>query len=276
MHEKVRSGADSAAESPRRGFTLVELLVVIGIIALLIAILLPALHAAKLRAQAVACASNMKQIYMAMAMFAGENKDHLPRTYGVGELSSDPVLVKVCAWLQKMTNAAGHIDLDDNKGALWSSLRGKTLRSKVLMCPGDSGEALAGHTVDPKNPRNFSYSMNSLIRRDSGGPRLGLQLSKVRNSSERIMLYEELAPNDTNGIMGMKHKDDVPSGRHGKSMRDSFRNDPTSPGYYTAGLGNHCFFDGHVELLTPGSLLPPKGRPQYHFPLIAGDRTTFP
>jgi len=61
-----------------RAFTLVELLVVIGIIAVLVAILLPALQQARRQASAVQCASNMKQLAMGMLMYIQQNKGKHP------------------------------------------------------------------------------------------------------------------------------------------------------------------------------------------------------
>ena len=61
-----------------RAFTLVELLVVIGIIALLIAILLPSLNKARQQAQLVACLSGMRQIGLAMNAHASEHRNHFP------------------------------------------------------------------------------------------------------------------------------------------------------------------------------------------------------
>src|SRR5688572_24044433 len=65
----------------RHAFTLVALLVVIGIIALLIGILLPALHRAPAQAQATQCLSNMKQMGTASMMFANEHKGYMVKAW---------------------------------------------------------------------------------------------------------------------------------------------------------------------------------------------------
>src|SRR5580765_3544415 len=76
----------------RRAFTLVELLVVVGMIALLIGFLLPALTRARKSALRTTCLSNMRQVFMSFHIYANENQGHVPVGYRSGRKQWDSMI----------------------------------------------------------------------------------------------------------------------------------------------------------------------------------------
>jgi prepilin-type N-terminal cleavage/methylation domain-containing protein len=81
----------------RAGFTLIELLVVIAIIAILAAMLLPALSRSKIKAQNVYCLNNLKQVELAVLMYASDNRESFPENCG-GTITNAAWVTGVLSW----------------------------------------------------------------------------------------------------------------------------------------------------------------------------------
>ena len=106
-------------------------------------------------------------------------------------------------------------------------------------------------------------------------PMLGIRITGVPRSSEKIMIYEELAPNDTYCVAPDLFDPtgggaDMPTARHGSREALNALRSPGSAAYMNSGLGNFCYFDGHVEPKSPKELMEPRNR-KWHRPLLPSD-----
>ncbi len=150
----------------KTAFTLIELLVVIAIIAILAAMLLPALARSKAKAQGIVCINNMKQLNLAWLLYAGDFGDHVP--LNPAGSSSDDVGVPggVCnAWVAGWEQYAPNSTTDNTNTLFlvspnyqqYGSIGYYLKNAGVYHCPGDK-------TSDPKyGPRVRSCSMNCMV-----------------------------------------------------------------------------------------------------------------
>ena len=221
------------------GFTLIELLVVIAIIAILAAILLPALAAAKKRAQRINCVSNVKQLMGGWLAYAADMSDKIPPNEGESVLSNNhnpddnyyqwgQIYADWCLGDVTTPYPATVTDITDfiRHGVMYPYVNNVS----VYKCPADfRHQGLPAPNGDPKQPTSMrSYSMNGWMDTTSANDGININnptwwvykhTYEIRHPSDIWTFIEESQGTINDGLMVCQmppgtYWDDMPAVLH--------------------------------------------------------------
>ena len=183
----------------RRAFSLIELLVVIGIIAILAALLLSAFSKSKAQAQSLQCLGNLKQLQTAWQMYIGDSGNVAPpNMYDKNDLNSDTVQTLPGSWV------LGNAKADQTSSNIQSGVLFPYTKSvAVYHCPVDTSTVLA----QPGLVRFRSYSMSIHFNSDPDvnvfGPHPVTTLSQLTNTAALFVFLDENEGSIDDGIFGI-------------------------------------------------------------------------
>jgi prepilin-type N-terminal cleavage/methylation domain-containing protein/prepilin-type processing-associated H-X9-DG protein len=246
------ANASLARTAPRRrrAFTLIELLVVIAIIAILAAMLMPALGGAKLQAQGVQCMNNSKQMMLAWRMYTDDSADRVPSAYG------NPAVwipnSATMSWTGNpktdgLNSANWDIDVMVKASRLWPYC---AQDAAIWRCPGDQYFCLApnGPLQGQMLPRQRDYSMLSWFN--------GIDADSFSGSegyTKYTKMVQVVNPGPAMTIVFVDERCDSINDGEWCSGMAGWPSDPSQwtivdfPGSYHGGACGFAFADGHSE-----------------------------